>query len=185
MDIRRLSENDNKCLHQAAHMLHTEFIEIAPDAWPTLEDAGQEVIECMNEEYICIGAFQNDTLLGWCGARPQYGVTGWELHPIVVASNVRKKGIGSFLLQGLEKEVIRRGGIVMYLGTDDENGRSSLSNCDLYDNLYDRIKNVKNIQNHPFEFYKKCGYTVVGVIPDANGFGRPDIIMAKRLVEKP
>ena len=139
----------------------------------------------MHEEYICIGAFQNETVRGWCGARPQYGVTGWELHPIVVSSLTRAQGIGACLLQALEKEVVRRGGIMMYLGTDDENGRSSLSQCDLYDSMYEKMKNVTNVHHHPFEFYQKCGYTVVGVIPDANGFGKPDIIMAKRLVEKP
>jgi hypothetical protein len=31
------------------------------------------------------------------------------------------------------------------------------------------------------EFYQKLGYVIVGVIPDANGFGKPDIFMAKRL----
>jgi aminoglycoside 6'-N-acetyltransferase I len=29
--------------------------------------------------------------------------------------------------------------------------------------------------------YGKVGYYVVGVVPDANGFGKPDILMAKRL----
>jgi aminoglycoside 6'-N-acetyltransferase I len=34
------------------------------------------------------------------------------------------------------------------------------------------------------EFHQKLGYTVVGVVPDANGPGKPDISMAKR-VRKP
>ncbi|MCA9940912.1 MAG: AAC(6')-Ia family aminoglycoside 6'-N-acetyltransferase, partial [Anaerolineales bacterium] len=28
----------------------------------------------------------------------------------------------------------------------------------------------------------KLGYAIVGVVPDANGWGKPDIIMAKRIV---
>jgi hypothetical protein len=34
---------------------------------------------------------------------------------------------------------------------------------------------------HPFLFYRKLGYVVTGVMPDANGRGRPDIFMSKRL----
>ncbi len=33
------------------------------------------------------------------------------------------------------------------------------------------------------EFYQKVGYTVVGVVPDANGLGKPDILMAKRIAD--
>lgn len=34
---------------------------------------------------------------------------------------------------------------------------------------------------HPYEFYQKLGYSIVGVLPDANGFEKPDIFMAKRV----
>jgi aminoglycoside 6'-N-acetyltransferase I len=47
--------------------------------------------------------------------------------------------------------------------------------------LFDEIKSIKNLQRHSYEFYQKCGYTIVGVIPDANGIGKPDILMAKRI----
>ncbi|HCK67449.1 MAG TPA: N-acetyltransferase, partial [Anaerolineae bacterium] len=67
------------------------------------------------------------------------------------------------------------------LGTDDENNMTSLSNVDLYENLFEKIKNIKNIKGHPYEFYQKMGYTIIGVIPDANGIGKPDILMSKRV----
>ena len=38
-------------------------------------------------------------------------------------------------------------------------------------------------RSHPFLFYRKLGYVVTGVMPDANGRGRPDIYMSKALEE--
>jgi len=35
-----------------------------------------------------------------------------------------------------------------------------------------------------FTFYKKLGYKIVNVIPEANGIGKPDILMAKRIKNK-
>jgi aminoglycoside 6'-N-acetyltransferase I len=49
--------------------------------------------------------------------------------------------------------------------------------------VLEHIKNIRNIKNHPYEFYQKMGYTIVGICPDANGFGKPDIYMAKRVGE--
>ncbi len=74
-----------------------------------------------------------------------------------------------------------RGGLTVRLGTDDEDGMTSLSGCDLYHNLWEQIAHIQNLKGHPYEFYQKCGYTIIGVMPDANGRGKPDIIMGKRI----
>jgi aminoglycoside 6'-N-acetyltransferase I len=42
-------------------------------------------------------------------------------------------------------------------------------------------RRIRNLRRHPYGFYQKLGYVVVGVLPDANGRGRPDIFMAKRV----
>jgi aminoglycoside 6'-N-acetyltransferase I len=51
----------------------------------------------------------------------------------------------------------------------------------LYPNVWEHVRNITNLRDHPYEFYQKLGYVIVGVIPDANGFGQPNIFMAKRL----
>jgi len=43
------------------------------------------------------------------------------------------------------------------------------------------IANIRTLKRHPYEFYQWQGYTIVGMFPDTNGTGKPDIIMAKRL----
>ena len=73
------------------------------------------------------------------------------------------------------------GGTTIYLGTDDEDNMTSLSGKDLYPNVFEHITNIENLHGHPFSFYQKLGFAIVGVIPDANGPGKPDIIMAKRV----
>ena len=70
---------------------------------------------------------------------------------------------------------------MIYLGTDDERFQTSLSEGDLFENTFEKIENIINYHNHPYEFYQKIGYKIVGVLPDANGAKKPDIIMAKRL----
>jgi len=120
-------------------------------------------------------------VLGFIGAMPQYGLTGWELHPLVVVHSYRRKGIGTSLIRTMEKMVADRGGITLYAGSDDESGQTSLANCDLYDDLWTHVRQIKNLREHPYSFYLKLGYTIVGVIPDANGYGKPDIWLAKRV----
>jgi aminoglycoside 6'-N-acetyltransferase I len=56
-----------------------------------------------------------------------------------------------------------------------------LGGVDLYPNVWEHIANIKNLGRHPYEFYQKVGFVIVGVVPDANGPGKPDIYMAKRV----
>ena len=102
-----------------------------------------------------------------------------------VRRNRRGGGIGRRLVEAIERQARARGAVTMMLGTDDETGATSLSGTDLYENLWERIAHIRNLHDHPYSFYEKCGYTIVGVVPDANGYGRPDILMAKRLGKKP
>ena len=70
---------------------------------------------------------------------------------------------------------------MVYLGTDDKRGQTSIADIDLFPDALRLAANIRNLRGHPYEFYQKQGYTIVGVLPDANGFGRPDIFMAKRI----
>lgn len=83
----------------------------------------------------------------------------------------------------LEAYVGARGGLTITLGTDDENDQTSLSGINLYPNVWEHIARIRNLKSHPYEFYQKLGYVIVGVVPDANGIGKPDILMAKSVVQ--
>lgn len=186
-------EDDNNPLDDVAIVpLSEKMIDVAVEIMCKVlnykeSKARESVKRMLSKKRIALAALVSDAqngqlaLAGIIGAIPQYGVTGWELHPLAVLPAYQKRGIGSFLLETVECEVIARGGVMMYLGSDDETGTTSLFGVDLYNDTFEKIENIKNVGGHPFPFYEKHGYKIVGVLPDANGIGKPDIWMAKRL----
>lgn len=174
--------SDEHFIQQAAALLIAGFKEHWPDSWPDLDSALEEVRDALHPERICRAAINEDgALLGWIGAIPGYDGNAWELHPLVVDPNYQGQGIGRALVIDLEEKVREKGAITIYLGSDDEDNQTSLSGVDLYPDVPGHITSIKNLRRHPFEFYQKLGYTIVGVVPDANGPGKPDILMAKRV----
>ncbi len=158
------------------------FKEHWPDAWPDMESALQEVREFSQADRISRVAVDPDgTVLGWIGGISAYEGNVWELHPLVVRPDRQGQGIGRALVADLEERVRERGGITIFLGTDDEDNMTSLAGVDLYPNVLEHTANVRNLRGHPYEFYQKLGFVIVGVVPDANGPGKPDILMAKRV----
>ena len=61
-----------------------------------------------------------ETVLGWIGGIRQYDGNVWELHPLVVKPSYQGQGIGRALVTDLEEQVRQRGGLTLWLGTDDE-----------------------------------------------------------------
>lgn len=175
MKIVTLHKEDTQLIDSAVDLLQEAF----SDHW----DCGREdVLELLEGEKVCLAAVENGMVLGLIGAMPQYGQTGWELHPLAVRQEARGKKIGTRLIQCLEEELRTRGGLTIYLGSDDEDGKTTLAETDLFQDTYRKIEEIQNLKHHAYEFYQKMGYKIVGVIPDANGLGKPDIWLAKSLV---
>jgi aminoglycoside 6'-N-acetyltransferase I len=180
MKIIDLEPKNDAAIQQAANLLVQGFRDHWPNAWPDQESAMREVQEALQKENINRVAINDGgDVIGWIGGIPEYDGNAWELHPLVVSPAYQGKGIGQALIADFEMCVKERGGITIFLGTDDEDNMTTLSNTDLYSNLFEKIENIENLKRHPYEFYQKQGYAIVGVIPDANGLGKPDIIMAK------
>jgi aminoglycoside 6'-N-acetyltransferase I len=178
MQILPLDITNADYFEQAALLLAESFA-----CWSEIGAARRELSDCCQAESILLIAAEGNTVIGLIGANPQYDGHVWELHPLAVDGKARRKGIGRMLVGALEQEAADRGGITIYLGTDDENNSTSLSGNDIYEDLPQKISGIRNLNNHPYEFYQKCGYAVVGVVPDANGLGKPDIMMGKRIAQ--
>jgi len=173
--------DDATMIDAVAALLVTGFAEHWPDAWPNHEAAVEEVRESLEPGRISrVAVDDHGTVLGWIGGLHEYAYV-WELHPLVVRADRQGQGIGRALVADLEALVAARGGLTLRLGTDDDSNQTSLGGVDLYPNVWEHIASIRNLDRHPYEFYQKLGFVIVGVIPDANGVGKPDIMMAKRL----
>ncbi|MCK6577480.1 MAG: GNAT family N-acetyltransferase [Anaerolineae bacterium] len=179
--IETITESDESWIEQAALLLTEAF----PDGdWGAFEGARQEVRDVL-EEGSAFCAVDGDRVVGWIGGLHVYHGKVWELHPLVVAPAARRSGIGRALVAHLEDAARAAGAATIMLGTDDEDGRTTLSQIDdlypLLPGILCEIASLDPANPHPVDFYRSCGYAVVGVLPDANGVRKPDIYMAKRL----
>ncbi len=174
---------DNKtAIQQTAQLLFDAFQKQAPKAWPTLDDTLREVHESFAPDRVSRIAIDDDgKVIGWIGGLSLYDGNVWELHPLAVHAAWRGQGVGRALVNDLEAIVAARSGLTLWLGTDDEDHQTSLAGVDLYPNVWEQLNQIKNLRRHPFAFYQKLGFVIVGVMPDANGLGKPDIFMAKRI----
>lgn len=174
-----LEEQSSAEQDQAAALLVEEFGD--PGGWPTIEKAREEVATVIQQGF-ARAMLDGDGLLGWIGGLPEYNGKVWEMHPLVVRAGHRRRGIGRALVAAFEHEASRRGALTATLGTDDISGATSLADERIYDDVPRHIAEIRDLGGeHPFLFYRKLGYVVTGVMPDANGRGKPDIYMSKAL----
>jgi aminoglycoside 6'-N-acetyltransferase I len=184
MRIIDLTSENSRAVEQAAMMLVEGFRDTGSTAWSYLEDTLSEVRASFQPGRISrVAIDEAGNVRGWIGGIEEYSGNVWELHSLVVRQDCRRQGVGRTLVLDFEREVAQRGGHTIRLGTDDENCRTSVGGIDLYPGVLDKVRAIENLREHPFEFYQKVGFEVVGIIPDANGFGKPDILMAKRIKE--
>jgi aminoglycoside 6'-N-acetyltransferase I len=176
-----LDPGDEEIVRQAASLLVEGFKDHWPDAWPSMDDALKEVRGSVGEGRISRVALGEDgTVCGWIGGIASYGGNVWELHPLVVRPDLQRRGIGRALVADLESRVRERGALTLWLGTDDEANMTTLSGVDLYPDILEHLAKIRNLRGHPYSFYQKLGFSLIGAMPDANGPGKPDIYMAKR-----
>ena len=179
MDIVDFGRLDEPQLGQAARILREAI------AGPSYKQPGEAEAETASflagSERFALAAIDDGAVRGWVG-----GVRGYshalELHPLVVDPAWHRRGIGRALVIALEARAIAEGYLTVHLGTDDEVGGTSLFGADLFPDALAKLARIEpSGSGHPFFFYRRLGYEPVGLLPDANGYGKPDIYMAKRV----
>jgi aminoglycoside 6'-N-acetyltransferase I len=172
---------DTRLIDPTARLLLDTFRHRTED-WQDLDSARQEVVESMASDRVSRVLLDDaGAVLGWIGGIPSYGGRVWELHPLAVRESHRGQGIGRALVDDLERCAASRGVLTLWVGSDDEHGDTTLGGSDLYPDIQGAIQRIRNLNHHPFEFYLRIGFRIAGVLPDANGPGKPDIFLAKRV----
>jgi aminoglycoside 6'-N-acetyltransferase I len=181
LTIIDLRPDAEELIDQAAVIL-LEAFQHRTEEWQDVDSARQEVLASLAPDRISrVSVDESEAVAGWIGGMPTYGGRVWEIHPLVVRGSQRRRGIGRALVQDLERLAAARGALTLWAGSDDENEETSLSGKDLYTDIPASIRNIRNIREHPYEFYLRLGFQIAGVVPDANGRGKPDILLAKRV----
>lgn len=163
----------------AARLLVDSFAEHWPDRWPTFESALAGVEESLGDGRIIRAALdERGELIGWIGGIPRYRGRVWELQPLAVRADYRGRGLGRALVRDLEAEAAARGGLTLWVATDDDSGLGN-GHAELYPEPVQALARTLVLRGHPYDFYRRLGFTPAGVVPDANGPGRPDLLMAK------
>jgi aminoglycoside 6'-N-acetyltransferase I len=165
--------------HEALAQLTFEAAAEHSPLWlPTLDAAVEELAEAAPKHALV--TLEAEIPTGWIAAARSWGRI-WEIHPLIVGVAHQHRGIGSQLVTAVEAIARAHGALTMILGTSDNTNATSLSNLDLYVDTGTQIAATHAHRSHPVAFWQHVGYTVVGVIPDAEGPGMPSIQLAKRL----
>lgn len=182
--IKELRSGDQGAVRQAAQILWEAFGGRAPE-WPDLAACEKYVRESVHQtspaRVNLVAVDDAGEVLGYIGGTDGGNGYLWELDPLAVRGDSQSQGIGQALIAELEERARASGAVTLWLGTDDWDSMTSIGGVDLYPDVIGHLAGLKDRRGHPFSFYQKLGFTVVGAIPDANGPGKPDILMAKRL----
>jgi aminoglycoside 6'-N-acetyltransferase I len=169
-----------------AQLTYSAFKSHAPNWLPTVEDARKQVLKALAPNRICrVLLNPGDHPLGWIAAIPLHHGRIWEIHPLVVSIPEQGKGYGRTLVRDLERLVQQAGALGLIAGTSDETDATTLYGVDLYKNPLDALANIRSKRKHAYEFWLKIGFSIVGVMPDAEGRGKPAILLAKRIDDTP
>jgi aminoglycoside 6'-N-acetyltransferase I len=155
--------------------------EHAPEWLPTSRDAREEITDALAPAITSYVMLDDDVPIAWVAVSHQWGHV-WELHPLIVAIEHQRRGHGRRLVEAAEHHAATHGGLTMWVGTSDSTAATSVGGIDLYADPLGALATIEARRPHAFQFWQRVGYRIVGVVPDAEGPGKPSICLAHTLV---
>jgi len=175
-----LSPKDTGLIKQIVVLLEQCFTPFSPDWLPTDKKRLEEIqksFEIGRRSRVLVNS--SNEVLGWIGAIEDENL--WEIHPIAVNIQYRRQGFAMLLINDLMALAKASGAVAIWAGTSDETLATNLSRADLYSDPFGAIRSLTVVENHPLNFWRRSGFTMVGVMPDQEGLDKPGIHFSKRL----
>jgi len=181
MTLVELGDLGAEALEQLARLTLPAAREHAPEWLVDLDAARDEIAEALAPDKVARALLDaGGEPVGWVAVEHAWGRL-WDLHPLIVGIEHQRRGHGRTLVREVERLAAAAGGLTMILGTSDTTGATSLFGADPYDDTLARLAGLALRQPHPVGFWRRIGYQVVGIEPDAEGPGKPSIRLARRL----
>lgn len=179
-----LTPEDTQLIQQTAQVAYEASQSISKIWLPSVEAALEEVYESLEREGISQVLLDGNRVAAWIGASLQFSGRVVEIHPLIVARAYQGKGLGRQMVNHVEAWARQQGAFTLWIGTSDKTHATSLSGVNLYENPGIAISSFHQVAPHPCGFWLRLGFRIVGVLPDAEGFGKPSIMMAQPLQQK-
>lgn len=181
-EIVDLLPSDEDHVNEIAQFLYECFRKYAPEWVPDLESCKKEIQESFQPgRRSRVLLTEDGRAAGWIGAITDEHL--WEIHPIAVSPQDQRLGYGRMLVTDFISLAKESGAVAVWAGTSDETHSTSFSRIDLYRNASTALENFNAPEDHPVNFWSKVGFSLVGVMPDEEGLGKPGIHFAKRIEE--
>jgi len=183
VNLSEIDYGDRELLATLASLSHRAGQQHSPNWLRSVDGAMQEIQQASEEGILTSVAFDNGVPTGWIAAQ-HHGYGSWEIHPLLVDPAAGGRGYGKILVQDIERKIRSHGGISVFLSTSDATHSTNLSDVDLYSDPLEALRKIDVRDTdcgHAYQFWQRVGFTVVGVIPDAEGCGVPSINLAKKL----
>lgn len=176
-----LTECDAVWIEAVARFLHPCFARFSPTWLPDHAACLGEVRESFEPERRSRVLVEDGQAVAWIGAFEDEHA--WEIHPIAVAPGAQRNGYGLRLVDDVIELARAAGAVSVWAGTSDETGSTSFSALDLYANPAAAFGPWTAHPEYPVNFWFKTGFSLVGVLPDDEGLGKPGLHFARRIVE--
>lgn len=176
-----LNPEDTQLIQQTAKVAYEAAQSVSKIWLPSLEDVIEEVQDGFErEDGISRVMMVGNTVAAWIGAFPLFGKVA-EIHPLLVHPVYQKQGLGKRMVANIIDWAQHQGALTLSVSTSDETQATSLSGVDLYKDIGDAIAHFHTVKPHPVGFWLAIGFSIIGVLPDAESKGMPSIMLAKPL----
>lgn len=162
--------------------------EILRQTYPEDYDAPQSketILHLLKGKNRLFIAEESERVIAFVGVLRHVFPYAYQIEPLIVKEPFRGQGVGGRLLELIEFKLKDEGVRTLFITGPDTTGETSLYNKDLFDGegIVHHLSTV-DYGHEALSFYTKRGYQVSGVIPEANGAGKPEIMLAKRISQK-